>query len=84
MTYACPAWEFAAETHLFKFQSLENKVLHTTGNFPRCTLDLDLHTFCNLSYAYDYITKMCMQQAEAIQNYNEHVWSKGHDEARQR
>jgi hypothetical protein len=43
MTYACPAWEFAADTHLMKLQRLQNKVLHTTGNFPRYTLIPDMH-----------------------------------------
>jgi hypothetical protein len=37
MTYACAAWEFAAETHLLKLQRLQNKVLRTIGNLPRCT-----------------------------------------------
>jgi hypothetical protein len=27
MTYACPVWEFAADTHLIKSQRLKNKVL---------------------------------------------------------
>jgi hypothetical protein len=35
MTYASPTWEFAANTHLLKLQRLQNKVLCTTGNFPR-------------------------------------------------
>jgi hypothetical protein len=38
MTYASPAWEFAADTHLIKLQRLQNKVLRTIGNFPRRTL----------------------------------------------
>jgi hypothetical protein len=29
MTYACPAWEFAADTHLIKLQRLQNKALCT-------------------------------------------------------
>jgi hypothetical protein len=29
MTYACPAWEFAADTYLLKLQRLQNKVLRT-------------------------------------------------------
>jgi hypothetical protein len=33
-----------------------------------------LHTAFNLPYVYDYITKLCRQQAEVIQNNkNEHV-----------
>jgi hypothetical protein len=37
MTYACPAWEFAAECHLLKLQRLQNKVLRTIDNFSKCT-----------------------------------------------
>jgi hypothetical protein len=40
MTNACPAWEFAAESHLLKLQRLQNNVLRTTGNFLRHTLVL--------------------------------------------
>jgi hypothetical protein len=35
MAYACPAWKFAAECHLLKLQRLQNKILRTTGNFPK-------------------------------------------------
>jgi hypothetical protein len=28
MTYACPAWEFAADNHLLKLQRLKNKFFH--------------------------------------------------------
>jgi hypothetical protein len=37
MTYACPAWELAADTFLLKLQRQQNKVLRTIGNLPRCT-----------------------------------------------
>jgi hypothetical protein len=43
MTYACHAWEFAAECHLLKLQRLQNKVLHTNGNFPKHTSVCDMH-----------------------------------------
>jgi hypothetical protein len=36
-TYGCPAWEFAADTHLLQLQLLQNKVLRTTDNFLRRT-----------------------------------------------
>jgi hypothetical protein len=68
MTYACPAWEFAAYNHLLKLQRLQNKVLRTIGSFPRCTPVRDLHMAFKLPYVYDYITKLCRQQAEVIQN----------------
>jgi hypothetical protein len=37
INYICPAWEFAVYTDLLKLQRLQNKVLRTTGKFPRCT-----------------------------------------------
>jgi hypothetical protein len=43
LTYACPAWELAADTHQIKLQCLHHKVLHTIGNFPRCTLLHEMH-----------------------------------------
>jgi hypothetical protein len=42
MTYACPAWEFAADTHLLKLQRLQNKRL--------------AYGFAH-SYFYDYVIK---------------------------
>jgi hypothetical protein len=48
MTYACPAWEFAAESHLMKLQRLQNKVLRTIGNFPRRTPFRDMHVAENI------------------------------------
>jgi hypothetical protein len=85
MTYACPTWEFVADTYLLKLQHLQNKVLHTTGNFPRCILVCDLNMVFNLPYVYNYITKLCRQQAEVIQNHvNEHVHSRGQGVARHR
>jgi hypothetical protein len=43
MNYACPAWEFVAGSCLLKLQHLQNKVLRTTGNFPKRTPNRDLH-----------------------------------------
>jgi hypothetical protein len=43
MTYACPAWEFAADNHLLKLQRRQNMVIRTIDNFPRRTLVRDLH-----------------------------------------
>jgi hypothetical protein len=69
MTYACPVWEFAAESHLLKLQRLQNKDLLTIGNFQKCTLVRDMHVGFHIPYVYDYITKSCRQQAEFIQNH---------------
>jgi hypothetical protein len=85
MTYACPAWESAADISLLKLQRQQNKVLGTAGNFPRCTPVLELDTAFNLPYVYDYITKLRRRQAEVIQNHeNEHVRSIGQGETRHR
>jgi hypothetical protein len=85
ITYACPAWELAAGICLLKLQRLQNKVLYTIGNFPRCTPVRDLHTAFNLPCVYGYITKLWRQQAEVIQNHdNEHVRGIGQGKARYR
>jgi hypothetical protein len=82
MTYACPAWKFAAESHLLKLQRLQNKVLRTTSSFPRRTSVRDMHAAFQIPYVYDYITKLCRQQAEVIQNHeNENVRYIGQGEA---
>jgi hypothetical protein len=74
MTYACLAWEFAAETYLLKLQRLQNKVIRTIGNLQRCTIVRDMHVAFQIPYVYDYITELCRRQAEIIQNHeNENV-----------
>jgi hypothetical protein len=85
MTYACPAWELAADTHLLKLQRLQNKVLRITGKFPWCTPVRDFHTAFNFPYICDYKTKLSRQEAEVIQNHeNEHICSIGQGAARRR
>jgi hypothetical protein len=77
MTYDSPAWEFAADTHRMKLQRLQNKVIRTPVH--------DLHIAFKIPYVYDYITKLCRQQAEVIQNHdNENVRHIGQGEARHR
>jgi hypothetical protein len=61
MAYACPAWEFAAETYPLKLQRLQNKVLHTIGSFSKCTSVRNMHVAFQIPYIYDYITKSCRQ-----------------------
>jgi hypothetical protein len=51
-------------------------------NFPRRTPVRYLPTVSNLLHVYDYVTKLCRQQAEVTQNHeNEHVRSTGQGEA---
>jgi hypothetical protein len=83
MIYACPTRELAIDTYLLQLQRMRNKVLHTIESFLRCTPVCDLHTAFNLPYVYDYITKLCRQQAEVIQNH-ENVRGIGQGEARHR
>jgi hypothetical protein len=35
LTYACPVWEFAADSYLLKLQRLQNRALRIIGNPPR-------------------------------------------------
>jgi hypothetical protein len=67
-----------------KLQRLQNKVLRTSGNFPRRTTVRDLHIAFKIPYVYDYITKLRRQQAEVIQNHKENVRNIGQGEARDR
>jgi hypothetical protein len=85
MSYACSAWEFAAESDLLNLQRLQNKVLRTIGNFPRRTSVRDMHVAFQIPHMYDYITKSCRQQAEVILNHeNENVRNIGQGEAQHR
>jgi hypothetical protein len=85
MTQACSVWEIAADTHLIKLQRLENKVPHSTGNFPRSTPVREMQMGFHLPYMHDYMTKLCRQEAEVILNHNnENVRYIGQGEARHR
>jgi hypothetical protein len=54
-------------------------------NVQNCTSIRDMHKSFHMPYVYDYITKSCRQQAEAIQNHgNENVRYIGQGEARHR
>jgi hypothetical protein len=82
MTYACPTWEFAADTHLLKLQRLQNRVHRTVGDLDRRTPVRDLHLAFKIPYVYDNITKLWRRQAEVIQNHpNPNVRAIGQGEA---
>jgi hypothetical protein len=85
ITYACPVCEFVAETNLLKLQHLQNKVLRTIGNFPRNASVRDIHVTFKIPYVYDYVTKLCRQQVQVIQNHEyENVRNIGQSETRHR
>jgi hypothetical protein len=85
MTFACPAWEFVADTHLIKLQHLQNKVFRIIGKFPRYAPIRDMHISFQIPYVYDFITKLCRQQAQVIQHHEIiHVRNIGQGEARHR
>jgi hypothetical protein len=68
-----------------KLQRLQNKVLRTIGKYPRRTPVSDLHLAFQIPFAYDYLTKLCRQQAEVIQNHdNENFRTIGQGQARHR
>jgi hypothetical protein len=50
MTYACAAWEFAAQTHILKLQQLQKKILHTIGNFPRGASVRNMHAAFHIPF----------------------------------
>jgi hypothetical protein len=54
-------------------------------DYPRRTPIRDLHLAFQIPFVYDYITKLCRQQVEVIQNHdNENVRTIGQGEARHR
>jgi hypothetical protein len=78
-----PPESSAADNHLLKLQRLQNKVFRTIGNFQGA--NRDLHMAFKLPYIYAYITKLCRQHAEVIQNHeNENVRNTGQGEPRHR
>jgi hypothetical protein len=85
MTYAYPAWEFAAHTSVLKLQRLQNKVFRTIGKFSRRTPTRELHVAFKIPCVYDFITILCRQQAEVIQNHDtENIRTIGQGEAQHR
>jgi hypothetical protein len=85
MTYACPAWESAAETHLSKLQRVQNRVLRTIGNFPSHTSIRDVHVAFHVPYIYDCITKLRIRQVQIIHYHeNENVRNIAQGETTQR
>jgi hypothetical protein len=85
MTYAGLTWKFAAETHLLKLQRVKSSVLRTIGNYPRHAPIPDMHVAFQVPYIYDYITKLCIRQAEIIHNHeNENARNIGQGETPRR
>jgi hypothetical protein len=86
MTYACPALEFAADNHILKLQLLQNRFsapLEIFQGAHRFAIYIWLSNF--RIYEYDYITKLCMHQAEVIQNHESaNVHNTGQGEPRHR
>jgi hypothetical protein len=80
MIYACPAWKFSAHTHFLKSRRLQDKLLRTISKFPKGTPVCELHMAFQVPYIYNYITTLCWQQEQVIQNYesaNAHDITKG-------
>jgi hypothetical protein len=63
-----------------KLQRVQNKVLHTTGNFPRHTSIRDMHVGFQVPYIYDYITKLCIRLAQINNHENDNVRNIGQGE----
>jgi hypothetical protein len=76
MTYACPAWEVAAECHFLKLERLQNKVLRTIGNFPRSTSVRDMHVAFQIPYVYDYIKNHAGNKQKSSTNMKIRMFAK--------
>jgi hypothetical protein len=76
MTYTRPTSEYAADALLLKLLLLQNRLLRAIGHLDRRAPVRELHVVFKASYVYDYITKLCMTQAEVILN---HVYGIGQE-----
>jgi len=64
------------------YSRLQNKILRTIGNLLRGTPTRDMHVACKVPYLYDFITKLCRQQATVTPNHeNANVYNIGQGEA---
>jgi hypothetical protein len=83
LTYACSAWEFAADTCM-KLQRLQYKGFRTISNFQ------SLHWPTNCMWlskfrTYDFMTRLGRPQTDVTRNHgNAHILSIGRDEAAHR
>jgi hypothetical protein len=68
MTYACHAWEFAANTYHLKLPCLQNEAFRIINNFLRRTTIRELPLALNVPHFYDYIAGLFGQEEEIFQN----------------
>jgi hypothetical protein len=77
----------AAESwnNLIREDALQRRIHRAIGNLDRCTPVRELHVAFRIPYVYDYMTKLCMTQAEVVLNsVNPNVRGIGQREARHR
>jgi hypothetical protein len=72
---ACPAWGFVADTHLIKLHSLQNKILCIIDKYPRSTRIRDMYMTFQTPYVYNYVIKLCRQQAQVIQYHEIYIFA---------
>jgi hypothetical protein len=64
---------------------MQNRVPHVSGKFPRSKLIRNMYMAFQITYMYDYITKLCRQRAIVVQNHeNALVFNSGQGEAQYR
>jgi hypothetical protein len=69
----------------YEIVALKIKVFHTVGKFQRCKPVHELLLAFQVLYIYYYVTKLCTQQTEVIQNNeNPNVCNLRESEARHR
>lgn len=65
MIYVCSAWKFATGAYLLKTQRLQNNALRMFGEFKKKIIIRERHVAFEIPYVYDFITKLCRQQAQS-------------------
>jgi hypothetical protein len=68
-----------------KLQRLQTKLLFNIGNLPKRIPTRDFHVSLKIPYLYDFVPKLCRQQATFILNHeNVNVRNIGQEEAQHR
>jgi hypothetical protein len=57
MNYVSTAWEFVADSHLLKFQRLQNNFLRSTGTLLKRVPTRDFHVAFKIPYIYNFVKK---------------------------
>jgi hypothetical protein len=79
LTYASPVWGYAADTHINKLQTFQNKVLRTITKLPRVTPIVTLHEQTGMSLIRNHIKSLAREMYQkSATSENSQIQELGH------